>query len=407
MGEQPITGNNMAETINIEEMPAFGRRSGAGNGRMANLELLRCVAMMMVVALHYLGKGNLLGNLTSERMDSVGVVAWLLESFCIAAVNVYMFISGYFLCTSSFKVSRLVQLMLQLWAYSVGFGLLGAATGVVQEVTVDTHYLLTLLFPVSMEHYWFMTAYVYMYLLLPFVGIAVKKMTKQQMQIGLGLLFFAYCLMKSVLPIRLEMDSMGYDCMWYLCVFLAAAYVRRFGVAFLDKKGRGIGLYIGSVCLIFAVTFGLRMIYLKTGSLERILDVSLEYNHVLTFAAAVGLFAAFNRLHLNGKIADVIKKVAPYTLGVYLLHENIGLRYTWQNWLGADKISSVGGLLLSTVVAVIVVFVCGILVDMFRKGIFDVLHGALKKLTPYRKLMGAIGQVDALFASKEKYEQEQ
>ena len=29
-------------------------------GRMANLELLRCVAMMMVVIMHYLGKGNLL-----------------------------------------------------------------------------------------------------------------------------------------------------------------------------------------------------------------------------------------------------------------------------------------------------------------------------------------------------------
>ena len=29
------------------------------SGRMANLELLRCVAMMMVVVLHFLGKGYL------------------------------------------------------------------------------------------------------------------------------------------------------------------------------------------------------------------------------------------------------------------------------------------------------------------------------------------------------------
>ena len=32
--------------------------------RMANLEVLRCVAMMMVVVLHYLGKGGLLPDLT-------------------------------------------------------------------------------------------------------------------------------------------------------------------------------------------------------------------------------------------------------------------------------------------------------------------------------------------------------
>ena len=33
--------------------------------RMANLEVLRCVAMMMVVVLHYLGKGGLLPDLTA------------------------------------------------------------------------------------------------------------------------------------------------------------------------------------------------------------------------------------------------------------------------------------------------------------------------------------------------------
>ena len=43
--------------------------------RMANLELLRCVAMMMVVVLHYLGKGGLLPDLTGSRLDCAGVTA--------------------------------------------------------------------------------------------------------------------------------------------------------------------------------------------------------------------------------------------------------------------------------------------------------------------------------------------
>ena len=80
--------------------------------RMANLELLRCVAMMMVVALHYLGKGELLTDLSGEALGGAGLAAWLLESFCIVAVNVYMLISGYFLCSSSFKPSRLLSLYL-------------------------------------------------------------------------------------------------------------------------------------------------------------------------------------------------------------------------------------------------------------------------------------------------------
>lgn len=64
----------------------------------------------------------MLSDLTGAAVSKAETAAWLLESFCIVAVNVYMFISGYFLCTSSFKVSRLIQLWLQIWAYSVGSG---------------------------------------------------------------------------------------------------------------------------------------------------------------------------------------------------------------------------------------------------------------------------------------------
>lgn len=365
--------------------------------RLANLELLRCVAMMMVVVLHYLGKGGLLDDLTGERLGSVGTAAWLLESFCIVAVNVYMFISGYFLCTSSFKLSRLLQLWLQVWFYSVAFGVIGALTGVVTETTVDTHYFLTLLFPVTMGHYWFMTAYVFLYLLTPLVGLAVRKMTREQMQVTILSLLAVFCVIKSVIPMRLEMDGQGYDCLWYLCVFVSAAYVRRFGVSFLEKKGRGLLLFLVCCLLIFGGTMGLRQIYLHTGRFGLMLKMCMEYNHILPFLAAIGLFGAFGRLSLDGKTADIINKIAPYTLGVYLLHENIGLRYSWQKWLGAERICSAGGLLLGTGAAVLCVFVCGILADMLRAGVMKVAGGILGRLSVWRKLTARIAHVDELF----------
>lgn len=368
-------------------------------GRMANLELLRCVAMMMVVVLHFLGKGNLLPDLSGRDMGVTGYVAWLLESFCIVAVNVYMLISGYFLCTSSFKLSRLIQLWLQLWFYSVGFGLIGAFTGILTETPFDTHYILTLIFPVSMGHYWFLTAYIFLYILLPYIGRAVKQMSRKQMQFSVGLLFFAFCLLKSILPMRLEMDSMGYDCLWYLCVFLAAAYMRRFGVPFLEKKGRGILLYAVSCLLIFGATMGLRAVYLKTGSFRLMLKMFLEYNHIFPFLAAVGLFAAFLRLKTGGKLADLAIGVAPYTLGVYLLHENIGFRYSWQSWFGAKAVSSVPELLLWTLAAVICVFICSILIDVVRAALMKGLHKLFGGIGIYRKITEKIYNIDAVFRS--------
>lgn len=382
-------------------MAKMQHKGGHGSGRMANLELLRCVAMMMVVVLHFLGKGELLPDLTAAGMDGTGRLAWLLESFCIVAVNVYMLISGYFLCASSFKISRLVKLYLQLWVYSAGIGILAAVTGILPAAECDTHYFLSLLFPVSMGHYWFMTAYLYLYLLLPLVGMAVKQMTKAQLRMTTGLLLLAFCLIKSVLPMRLEMDGMGYDFIWYLCVFLTAAYIRRFGIVFLEKKGRGAALYMAACLLIFGGTCVLQEVYLRTGSFGLILKVLLEYNHLLPLLASVGLFGMFLRLQVPERPARLVVYIAPYTLGVYLLHENLGVRYAWQSWLGAGEAVSVGSLIVRTLLAVICVFLAGILVDWIRAGVFALVHRIGGHLGWYRRLCGLLEHGDAVFAAKE------
>lgn len=390
--------------------------------RQAGLELLRCVAMMMVIVLHYLDKGNFLVDLTVPQLYVGEYAAWLLESFCVVAVNVYMFISGYFLCTSHFKPSRLIRFWIQVWMYSVAVGLVGALTGVMKETVFDTHFLLTLFFPISMNHYWFMTAYLFLYVLLPFLGLAVQRMTKRQLQVAVLLLLFVFSIQKSVLPVRLETDGLGYDVLWYVCVFMAAAYVRRFGAPFLEKKGRGVVLYVICCLLIFGGTLGLRQVYLKTGSLERMIQMCMEYNHILPFLAAVGLFSAFRRLRISGRFAALVCKIAPYTLGVYLLHENLGLRYTWQNWLGAEAfsvltpssgfsaperaglgagLSSVGGLLVHVVLAVACVFTVGILVDVLRSLLVRWLDKGLSILSPYRRLKGFVFGLEQCFRESE------
>jgi len=372
--------------------------------RMANLELLRCIAMMMVIVLHYLGKSELLVDLTEESLGSVGTAAWFLESFCIVAVNAYMLISGYFLCMSTYKVSRLIKLYLQVWFYSVGVGVLAIATGIFPRQEVTIHDLLTFVFPVSMEHYWFITAYVFLYILLPFMGGALRRMTKGQMQIALGTLLAVFCVLKSVLLVRLEKDLQGYDCLWYLCVFVTAAYLRRFGLPFLQKMKNSLLLYVGGCVAVFGLTMGLRQVYLRTGSLDRILGIGMEYNHVLPFLAAVGLFGLFALLKVGERAGTFINKIAPYTLGVYLLHEHIGLRYAWQNWLGAEWVlqhEGVAGILAlaaGTLAAVTVVFGAGILFDMLREKVMKGLHFILMKVGLYRRIVGAVEKADNIFA---------
>ncbi len=356
--------------------------------RKQNMEELRCLAMLMVVVLHFLGKGNLLGDVSVADMSITGAVAWLLEAFCIVAVNVYMLISGYFLCESSFKLKRLLILYLQIWMYSVGVGLVAVLTKMVPAEEVNTHYFLSMLFPVSMGHYWFMTAYVFLYLLLPLVGVAVKNMSQKQLKLALIIMLGMFCVTKSVLPFRLEEDGKGYDVLWYLCVFLVAAYIRKYGLGILKKRLNCILLYIGGCFLALAELFALRFIYLKSGSFGLILKISFEYNHFFVLMAAVGLFGLFLQMKGQGIVGKTAAKIGPYVLGAYLLHENIGVRYGWQNWFGADQISTVPELLLGTLIAGVSVFVTGVIVEWLRSRVVKGMAHLLSRVKIWRKLVG-------------------
>lgn len=65
--------------------------------RIASIELLRILAMVMVVAMHFLRESGSL--LTADRLSDAPAERFFgtfLEAFCIVAVNAYVFVSGYF-----------------------------------------------------------------------------------------------------------------------------------------------------------------------------------------------------------------------------------------------------------------------------------------------------------------------
>ncbi len=365
--------------------------------RLGNLDMLRSLAMLMVVTLHYLDKGKLLGSLTADDMTLTQTVAWALEALSIVAVNVYMMLSGYLMVQSSFKLSRLIGLWIQLEFYSVGVGLLSILLGWTPAAEVDTYFLLGLLFPVSMGHYWFMTAYIYFYILYAFVGPMMKKLEQKQFAVILTVLLVFFSGVKSFVPVRFELDQMGYDCLWYLCMALLGAYIARFGFPVLQRKrSRGL-LYLSGCAGMFAGTMILRAIYLKTGSFSYILNYCYEYNHVLCLLAALGLFGTFLLLRVPEVVGKFFSVPAPYTLGVYLLHENQGIRYVWQNWLLANRITGVFELVLFVLLASVIVFTAGCAVDWCRCRILGLLHRLFLHVSVYKKIIQRVQDVDKIF----------
>lgn len=339
--------------------------------RQANYELLRIVSMMMVITLHFLGKGELLQTL-SGKLDACGYGAWIIEAFSVVAVNVYVLLSGYFLVETQFNPKKLLVLWMQILFYSLGVPLVLFLSGALPGEELYLDRILTWIFPVLREHYWFATAYMLLFVFSPLLGKAVKQLEKRQLEVVIGLLLLLYSVSKSVMPFDIAIDKGGYNDTWFICLYLVSAYIRLYGIPWLNSKKKSLIVYGISICGIFGLTQFYRMIYQETGKIEGFLSSPYQYNHILCLLAAVALFCFFGQLkwNQNGVSSRIICKISSTTFGIYLLHENEVIRNLWPAWFGAQEVTGVGTLLYYWIGAVAVVFTFGAAVDLIRQGIF-------------------------------------
>lgn len=356
--------------------------------RLANIELLRILAMCMVIMLHYLGKGELL-PMVSIHMGKTGFVAWIMESLSVVAVNVYVLISGYFLVDTEFKPGKILKLVSQVLFYTILVTILSVCFGLISLSELGFYNLIVQLFPFQLEQYWFMTAYLVLYLLSPLLAVGVKSLSEKSLRTVVILFVIFMSVEKTILPVEIAFDKKGYDALWFICLFLVAAYLKLYGIKILKNRCICVALYLGGCAMIFLENLLISVIWETRGELGHLLGSPYHYNHFFVLTASVGLFSWFLNLEIKeGFFTTLIRKVAPYTLGVYLLHEQIYVRYLWPKWLGADKISNIPELLVGTFLAVAVVFLSGVTVDYLR----SLLWKAGSRLVHGRKIGKDIGQ---------------
>lgn len=338
--------------------------------RQANFELLRIVAMLMIVTLHYLVKGNVAVPY-AESHSVVNLAAWLLEAFCIVAVNCYVLLSGYFLVESAWKPGRIVSLLAQILFYSIAIPIAMLCVGMLSPADLSIYDWIGFILPIETEHYWFATAYVLMYLFAPVLAAGIKSMEQKTLQKIIIVLLLFFSVGKTVFPVPLVTDHYGYDFGWFLCLFLVAAYLRLYGCTWLVKRKNSVLLYIGMCLCVFIIWLIASVLSDKIDAFTYYADMPYTYNHVFALLGAVGLFVAFKNWHIKeGKVTEVIRHLAPYTFGVYLLHEHILVRYEWSKWLQIEQVRESWLFIPHMIVCVLIVYVMGTIVDFVRAYLF-------------------------------------
>ena len=355
-----------------------------GRERQLNMEVLRIAAMLMIIMLHYLDKGGVLGDF-ALKMGINKDIAWLIEAFCMGSVNIYVLISGYFLSKSEFRIKKVVILWAQIlfysWLITVVYAIAAHGAFNFENGIYD---IIPLIMPVTGGHYWFATVYILLYLFFPFLNKGIDAMDKKQFKGIIAAAVLVFSVWNTLLPFTQPLaDREGMDICWFVCLYLVAAYIRKYPEDF--KLNRWLYLLFSAVSCI--LVFGLaKMILIADSFIGKFGGYAKNfypYNSFLIFFASVCLFLFV--LKGGSKSPNWLSKVILFasqgTFGVYLLHEHRLLRYLWPEWFHVKEVSKTPIFVLHALGTIAAIFAVGIIIDFIRRLIFGIFTNKKEKQT--------------------------
>ncbi len=275
------------------------------------IDLLRIVAMYMIVVMHFLGEGGV-------REAAAGMnhnVAWLFEAACFCAVDCYALISGMVNYSKRIRQQdRIMKLWTQVVFYTVGAFLICLLFRVICFNACDALYAVL---PIATSHYWYVSSYMGLLLLMPYLNILVETLDRKKTMRMLAILFLAFS-WYSTFALRIGDPfelSAGFSLIWLILLYLAGACVKRF--ALLSQPP--------SCVLILTLCFCVCFTWLWKILVPEWLSPSwlFSYTSPTVLIPAVCLVELFQRIRFSGRrTISIINAIAPTTLGVYLIHEN-------------------------------------------------------------------------------------
>lgn len=335
--------------------------------RDTNFELLRIVAMIMIVILHFNNFGKMLSNV--ELGSKKYYIVYFLEYACIIAVNLYVMITGFYMIKSKPKIKKLIGLELEVIFYSVGVYLILI---LLNKANFNIKILINSIFPVITKQYWFITAYVGLYLLIPFINKLVENLDKKDFKIMLILLTILMSILKTLYSYNTVFEANnGYGLAWFIYLYLLAGYIR----LYYDRKIKKLYLFLGYIAIII-IQIILTTISKKCNNAIAInyLNISLSYNSFFILIESVLFFLLFKGINIkNNLLNKLILCVSPLTLSVYLIHENNAIRdLLWTGWLHPFTYLNDGfKLSIALVVDTILIFTICCIIDKIRVILFD------------------------------------
>lgn len=328
--------------------------------RQSNFELLRIIAMFMVLTVH--ADYQVFHQPTAEMVKTRFLDALTInffESAAIIGVNVFVLISGWFGIKSSLRgfLNFIFQVLFFnfLWvAYFLISGELSFSPKLITNALLIT------------ANNWFVTCYAVLYIFSPILNFYLDNTPKRRQALLLLAFFAAQTLWGCIY--RNEAFNFGYSTSSFIGIYLLAGFVRRYKLDCYSAIG-GVIAYLSitlfiTVVLLVAENFGFQFGV-----------VLLNYNNPLVVASSLALLLAFSKMNLG--YSKIINFIAASSFAVYLFHGTPTLFGLNPYADFVEQANRIGGF-LAIAILLICVFACSVILDQPRKWLWKFLSSKIK-----------------------------
>lgn len=287
-----------------------GGGKNPSSSRWSNMELLRIVAMFLVLVVHadYFSLGHPLFDDVSAHPVSSFFRIWT-EAFSLVCVNVFVLISGYFGIRVHLK--SVCALLFQVMFLMFGVYLLFVGMG---WTPFSFKGLLMMLIPTRGG--WFVGAYLGLMLFSPFLNSFVEHSTRQQLG-GYLLAFYVVAFSLSWFHCELPMFGSGYSSVAFIGLYLLGRYVRLYpGWLAVGNKWKYLMIYL----LLTVVSSIVMYAAVLTGSVRVegvVSGLFMSYISPQTVAGSLCLLLLFTKFRFQNLS---VNRIAASAFAVYIIH---------------------------------------------------------------------------------------
>ena len=252
-------------------------------------------------------------------------------------------------------------------------------------------------FSVTFNRYWFISAYILIYILSPYINKFLKSISKVEHKKILIITIIIWSIIPTIFGIfndNTETFLYFNRFIWMIVLYMLGAYIRLYSINFFNKHTNKKAIIISLCSFSFMVLgiiliFKFKDVFLKIGTKE--LAYFWQPNTIPMLMLSVSIFELF--LNLKIKNNKVINVLASTTLGIYMLHDG-PLRFTlWQKIFKSLNCLNSKYAIIYIIFHTFIIFAVGVVIDLIRQLIEKIIVDKMLNSKAYEKMENKVKNI--------------